>query len=62
MSESYALATEPAGVVASLLERFNSGKVSAMLAHFAPGAVFVARHGRAVTDPAEIAAERESAT
>jgi ketosteroid isomerase-like protein len=59
MSESYALATEPEGVVASLLERFNSGKVSAMLAHFEPGAVFVARDGRAVTDPTEIAAELE---
>jgi ketosteroid isomerase-like protein len=59
MSESYALATEPEGVVASLLERFNSGKVSAMLAHFEPGAVFVARDGRAVTDPTEIAAEPE---
>jgi ketosteroid isomerase-like protein len=59
MSESYALATEPEGVVASLLERFNSGEVSAMLAHFEPGAVFVARDGRAVTDPTEIAAELE---
>jgi hypothetical protein len=28
MSESYSLATEPEGVVASLLERFNSGKVA----------------------------------
>jgi ketosteroid isomerase-like protein len=59
MSESYALATEPEGVVASLLERFNSGKVSAMLAHFEPGGVFVARDGRTVTDPTEIAAELE---
>jgi ketosteroid isomerase-like protein len=42
-----------------LLERFNSGKVSAMLAHFEPGAVFVARDGRTVTDPAKIAAELE---
>jgi ketosteroid isomerase-like protein len=59
MSESYALATEPEGVVPSLLERFNSGEVSAMLAHFEPGAVFVARDGRAITDPTEIAAELE---
>jgi len=59
MSESFALATEPEGVVASLIERFNSGKVSAMLAHFEPGAVFVARDGRALTDPTEIAAELE---
>ena len=59
MSDSSALATEPEDVVASLLERFNSGKVSAMLAHFEPGAVFVARDGRAITDPTEIAAELE---
>jgi ketosteroid isomerase-like protein len=59
MSESYVLATEPEGVVASLLERFNSGKVSAMLAHFEPGGVLVARDGRVVTDPTEIAAELE---
>jgi ketosteroid isomerase-like protein len=59
MSESFALATEPEGVVASLIERFNSGKVSAMLAHYEPGAVFVARDGRALTNPSEIAAELE---
>jgi ketosteroid isomerase-like protein len=28
-----------------------------MLAHYEPGAVFVARDGRAITDPTEIAAE-----
>jgi ketosteroid isomerase-like protein len=59
MSESYALATEPEGVVASLLERFNSGKVSAMLAHFEPGGVLIARDGRTLTDPTEMAAELE---
>jgi ketosteroid isomerase-like protein len=59
MSETFALATEPEGVVASLVERFNSGRVSAMVAHFEPGAAFVARDGRAVTDPTEIAAELE---
>jgi ketosteroid isomerase-like protein len=59
MSESFPLATEPEGVVPSLVERFNSGKVSAMLAHFEPGAVLVARDGRAVTDPTEIAAQLE---
>ena len=59
MSESFALATEPEGVVASLIERFNSGKVSAMLAHFEPEAVFVTRDGRAITDPAAIAVELE---
>jgi hypothetical protein len=56
MPESYALATEPEGVVASLLERFNSGKVSAMLAHLEPAAVSkgsasdVVRRGAARTD------------
>jgi hypothetical protein len=28
MSESYSLPTEPEGIVASLVERFNSGKVT----------------------------------
>ena len=37
MSESYPLATEPEGVVPSLVERFNSGKVSTMVAQFEPG-------------------------
>jgi hypothetical protein len=37
MSESYSLATEPEGVVASLFERFNSGKVSAMMTLYEPG-------------------------
>ena len=56
MSESYSLATEPEGVVASLLERFNSGKVSAMETLY-EGAVLIADDGRTVTDRAEIAAE-----
>ena len=59
MSESYPLATEPEGVVASLVERFNSGKVSAMMAQFEPGVVLVAKDGRPLTDPTEIAAELE---
>ena len=59
MSESYSLPTEPEGVVPSLLERFNSSKVSAMMIGFEPGAVFIARDGRTVTDQAEIAAELE---
>ena len=45
MSESDSLATEPEGVVASLLERFNSSKVSAMMTLYEPGAVFIARDG-----------------
>jgi hypothetical protein len=31
MSESYTLPTKPEGIVATLRERFNSGKVSAMM-------------------------------
>ncbi|MEU5563484.1 YybH family protein [Micromonospora musae] len=57
MPESFPLATEPEGVVASLIERFNSGKVSAMMAQFEPGVVFVARDGQSITDPTEIAAQ-----
>jgi ketosteroid isomerase-like protein len=59
MSESYSLATEPEGVVASLIERFNSGKVSAMMGLYDSEAVFIADDGRTVTDRAEIAAELE---
>jgi hypothetical protein len=50
MSESYSLPTEPEGIVASLLERFNSGKVSAMMGLYAPEAVLIAKDGRTITD------------
>ena len=59
MSESYSLPTEPEGMVATLVERFNSGKVSAMMGIYAPEAVFIATDGRTITDHAEIAAELE---
>ena len=59
MSKSYSLPTEPEGIVASLLERFNSGKVSAMMTLYDPEAVLIAKDGRTVTDRAEIAAELE---
>ncbi|MBF8187518.1 DUF4440 domain-containing protein [Nonomuraea sp. K274] len=55
----HSLATEPEGVVASLRERFNSGKVSAMMTLYEPEAVFIARDGRTVTGHTEIAAELE---
>jgi len=35
MSESFPLPTEPEGVIPSLIERFNSGKVEAMMALYA---------------------------
>src|SRR5215469_15908992 len=59
MSESYSLATEPEGVVASLIERFNSGKISAMMGLYDSEAVLIADDGRTVTDRAEIAAQLE---
>jgi ketosteroid isomerase-like protein len=59
MSKSYPLPAEPEGMVESLVERFNSGKVSAMMGMYAPEAVFVATDGRTITDHAEIAAELE---
>lgn len=59
MSESYPLPTEPEGIVASLLERFNSGNVGAMMGLYAPEAVFIAKDGRTITGHTEIAAELE---
>src|SRR6516164_8551064 len=59
MSESYSLPTEPEGMVAALLERFNSGKVGAMMSLYAPEAVLIAKDGRTITDHTEIAAELE---
>lgn len=45
MCESYPLPTEPEGIVASLLERFNSDNVGAMMGLYAPEAVFIAKTG-----------------
>ena len=59
MSEFYSLPTEPEGIVASLLERFNSGKVSAMMTLYEPEAVLIAKDGRTVTGHSGIAAELE---
>jgi ketosteroid isomerase-like protein len=59
MSESYSLPAEPEGMAAALLERFNSGKVGAMMALYEPEAVLIAKDGRTITDHAEIAAELE---
>ena len=57
--ESYSLPTEPEGMAESLLERFNSGKISAMMGLYDSEAVLIADDGRTVTDRAEIAAELE---
>ena len=59
MSESYSLPTEPEGMVAALLERFNFGNVGAMMSLYAPEAVLIAKDGRTITDHTEIAAELE---
>jgi ketosteroid isomerase-like protein len=59
VSESYSLPTEPEGVVTALVERFNSGTVSAMVPLYEPEAVFVVKDGRTVTGHTEIAAQLE---
>jgi len=59
MSESYPLPTQPEDVVASLVERFQSGNASAMMALYEPQAVFIANDGRTITNRAEIAARLE---
>ena len=57
MSKSFPLPTEPEGVIPSLIERFNSGTVEAMMALYAPEAVFIAKDGKTITDRTEIAAQ-----
>jgi uncharacterized protein (TIGR02246 family) len=59
MSEPFPLPTEPEGFMPSLVERFNSGELSAMMALYAPEAVFIANDGRTMTDHTEIAARLE---
>jgi ketosteroid isomerase-like protein len=59
MAESFPLPTEPEGVVPSLVERFNSGKIEAMMALHAPDSVFIENDGRTITDHAEIASRLE---
>ena len=58
MSESYSLPTEPEGVIPSLIELFNSGKVSAMMTLY-EGAVLIANDGTTIADHTEIAAQLE---
>jgi ketosteroid isomerase-like protein len=59
MAESFPLPTEPEGVIPSLVERFNSGKIEVMMALHAPDSVFIENDGRTITDHAEIAARLE---
>jgi ketosteroid isomerase-like protein len=57
MSECFPLRIVPEGVIPSLVERFNSGKIEAMMALYAPEAVVIAKDGRTMTDRTEIAAQ-----
>ena len=59
MPESYSVATEPEGMAAALVERFNSGNVSAMMPLYEPEAVLIRNDGRPVTGHTGIAAELE---
>jgi ketosteroid isomerase-like protein len=59
VSESYSLPTEPEGMAAALRERFNSGKVSEMMALYEPEVVLIKKDGQPVTGHAGIAAELE---
>lgn len=59
MPESFPLPTEPDGVIPSLIERFNSGKIGAMMALHDPESVFVENDGSTITDRAELAARLE---
>ena len=59
MPKTFALPTEPQGVIPSLIERFNSGNVSALIALHEPRSVFVANDGGTITDRAELAARFE---
>jgi ketosteroid isomerase-like protein len=57
MSNSIPLPTEPEGVIPSLVERFNAGKIDAMMALYAPEAIYVAKDGRTIRERTEIAAQ-----
>jgi ketosteroid isomerase-like protein len=59
MSESFPLPTKPEDVVPSLIERFNSRRISEVMALFDPKAVFVDNDGRPIAGRAEIAARLE---
>jgi ketosteroid isomerase-like protein len=59
MPESFPLPTKPEAVVPSLIERLNSGKVSALIELFDPKCVFVEDDGRTVTGHADISVRLE---
>ena len=55
MSETFALPTKPEDVIPSLVERFNSRNLDAMMDLYSPEAVFIANDGRTITDRSEFA-------
>ena len=57
MSKSYSLPDDAEGMAASLLQRFNSGEVSAMMSLYEPDAVLITKDGQSVTGHTKIAAE-----
>lgn len=59
MSGSYPLPTEPEGIVAPLLKRFHSGKISAIMPPYDAEAVFITGNEGTITDHTEIAARLE---
>ena len=56
MSESFPLPTKTEDVIPSLVERFNSRNLDAMMELYSPEAVFVDMDGRTITDRNEFAA------
>jgi ketosteroid isomerase-like protein len=56
MSKSFPLPTKPEDVIPSLVERFNSRNIDAMMELYSPEAVFVDMDGRVITDRNEFAA------
>lgn len=59
MSDPLPLLTEPEGVIPSLIERFNSGKIEEMMALHDPHSTFVENDGSVITDRAILAARLE---
>jgi ketosteroid isomerase-like protein len=56
MPETFPLPTKPEDFIPSLVRRFNSGKLEAMMELYAPEAVFAAHDGRLITDRNEFGA------
>jgi len=58
-THAFPVPATPEGFMPSLVERFNAGKLSAMMELYAPEAVFIANDGRTMTDHTEIAGRLE---